>query len=97
MAIYYSLELASSLNIAKLQVIGDSKHVIQNMKNNNLKGAKRQNLRKMIENLPLPIDILFFHVLRSLDSIADRLVNIGVTLGKGQLLQNNVSGHKFIP
>lgn len=96
LAIYHSLEIASTLNMEKLQVLGDSRHVIQAMRNGSLRRSKSQRFRKRTELLPLPTDTLFFHVLKDLNSTADKLANIGATLEKGQLLQNKFLEYRFI-
>lgn len=91
LALYHSLEIAVTLNMEHLQVFEDSRHVIQAMRNGNShKSAKSQRIQKRIKSLKLPIDTPFFHVLRDLNPIANKMANVGVTMKKGQASINNV-------
>jgi ribonuclease HI len=98
LALYHSLEIAVTINMDHLPVFGDSRHVIQAMRNgSSSKSSMSQRFQRRIKNFELPIDTLFFHVLRDLNPIADRLANVGATMKIGHVTHNNVLEQLFIP
>ena len=86
------LRIALSKGIAKLSVFGDSRLLIQA-----LIGKKRPSQLKLaliyqkIRLLSKKFQtIRFFHVLRGLNSLADKAANRGTLLGRGILLKDGV-------
>jgi ribonuclease HI len=98
-ALWKGLVQMKSQGITKAMVFGDSRLLIQAMittpKSSNL---KLTNLVKRIHLLSHSFQkIEFFHILRSLNSEADREANKETLLNKGDLLVNNEVQNVLLP
>ena len=90
--------LANKLDISRIAIFGDSRHVIYKMINGyTTESIKCRRLHDKITPL-LSKHYEFFHILRTNNFIADALANMGASLPQGQFCLNGQIPHpKPIP
>ena len=98
LALLQGLQLLQEKQYQKVLIFGDSKHVISKLINGYPKGAvKCRRLCKKVKLL-MHSSYELFHILRSNNSAADSLANLGASLHQGHLKQNgNPPLFKHVP
>ena len=98
LALLQGLQLLQGKNYHKVLIFGDSKHVISKLINGYSKGAVK--CRRLCNKVKLLMHSSYepYHILRSNNSTADSLANLGASLQLGHLKQNgNPSIFKHVP
>ena len=98
LALLQGLQLLQDKNYQKVMIFGDSKHVISKLINGYPSGAV--NCRRLF-NKAKPLMLKSYephHILRSNNTAADTMANLGASLLQGQLRKNgNPPTLKFVP
>ena len=99
LAIWKGMTQARRLSIKKLAIIGDSRIIIQALKQkkapNNM-GLSHYH-RKVIAQMKDFEEVNFYHVLRNLNHMADHEANVGASLSKEVIFINGIENHEPIP
>ena len=98
LALLQGLHLLQAKNYRKVLIFGDSKHVISKLINGYPSGAiKCRRLYNKVKPLMLH-SYESLHILRTNNTVADKMSNIGASLPQGVYKQDgNPPLHKFIP
>ena len=73
------IDLVQKENINRVIVFGDSKQIIQKVRNGHIDGAINcSHLHKRIIKMSSSLEISYYHILRKNNSLADKMANKGV-------------------
>ena len=98
LALLQGLKILANKDLSRITIFGDSRHVIYKMINGYTTGSiKCRRLHDKITPL-LSKHYEFFHILRTNNTVADALANMGAFLPQGQFCLNGQTPHpKPIP
>ena len=98
-ALYHGLELIVGKTIPKLVFFDDSRQVIQKMRAGYYKGSSKCKIiyDRILLLKPLP-QVLFYHILRENNGLADKLANHGARSPQGVIFYNGkIRSHTHVP
>jgi ribonuclease HI len=97
-ALLKGIQIAKERHINQLTVIGDSKTIIRHfVKNTAPKNSVLQRIIARIKNAIKEMNIVFLHIRRHNNGIADEQANNAIGKGKGNLVINGINTQQVPP